>query len=100
MSLQEDIAPASASQTTVAPSLLDEIMAQTRVQPASDSYDITRQGVSAFIAAMLQGDDNAEPVNILAVDAMITDIDERTSRQMDAIVHSRNFRNSNHFYVP
>ena len=51
MSVKEDIAPVSASQTAAPPSLLDEIMAQTRVQPKSESYDITRQGVSAFIAA-------------------------------------------------
>lgn len=46
MSVKEDIAPVSASQTAAPPSLLDEIMAQTRVQPKSESYDITRQGVS------------------------------------------------------
>ncbi len=64
----------------------------TRVQPKSESYDITRQGVSAFIAAMLQGDSSAEPINILAVDAMIADIDARTSRQMDAIIHAPEFQ--------
>lgn len=92
MSVQEDIASASASQTVAAPSLLDEIMAQTRVQPTSESYDITRQGVGAFIAAMLQNDSNEEPINILAVDAMIADIDARTSRQMDAIIHTPEFQ--------
>lgn len=92
MSLQEDIAPVGTSQATPAPSLLDAIMAQTRVKPASESYDITRQGVGAFIAAMLQNDSNKEPINILAVDAMIDDIDGRTGRQMDAIVHSPEFQ--------
>ncbi len=92
MSVQEDITAASAPQTAAAPSLLDEIMAQTRVQPASESYDITRQGVGAFIAAMLQNDSNEEPVNILAVDAMIADIDARTGRQMDAIIHTPEFQ--------
>ncbi len=67
-------------------------MAQTRVQPKSESYDITRRGVSAFIAAMLQGDSSAEPINIPAVDAMIADIDARTSRQMDAIIHAPEFQ--------
>ncbi len=51
--------------------------------------------MSAFIAAMLQGDSSAEPINIPAVDAMIADIDARTSRQMDAIIHARSFRNWN-----
>ena len=43
MSVKEEIAPVSASQTAAPPSLLDEIMTQTRVQPKSESYDITRQ---------------------------------------------------------
>ena len=41
---------------------------------------------------MLQGDSSAEPINILAVDAMIADIDARTSRQMDAIIHAPEFQ--------
>ena len=44
MSVKEEIAPVSASQTAAPPSLLDEIMTQTRVQPKSESYDITRPG--------------------------------------------------------
>ena len=34
--------------SVAAPSLLDEIMAQTRFKPESESYDIARQGVIAF----------------------------------------------------
>lgn len=63
-------------------------MTQTRVQPRSESCDITRQGMSAFIIAMLQGDSNAEPTNILAVDTMIADTSARTSKQMDATAHA------------
>lgn len=36
--------------SVAAPSLLDEIMAQTRFKPESESYDIARQGVTAFTA--------------------------------------------------
>lgn len=84
-SLQEQLAPTT---PTAAPSLLDEIMAQTRFQPASESYDAARQGVTAFIAALLQSDSDAEPVDILAVNAMIADIDARMGRQMDLILHA------------
>ena len=72
IALQEDVSPAT---SVAVPSLLDNIMAQTRFQPASESYDIARQGVTAFIAALLQSDDDAESVDILAVNAMIADID-------------------------
>lgn len=87
--LQEDSVttnPAAAS------SLLDEIMAQTRFQPESESYDVARQGVTAFITALLQSDDSAESIDILAVNAMIADIDERTGRQMDLILHEPKFQ--------
>ncbi|EOX8478039.1 type VI secretion system contractile sheath large subunit [Salmonella enterica subsp. indica] len=84
---------AVASTTTVAaPSLLDNIMAQTRFRPESESYDIARQGVTAFITAMLQSDDEEESVDILAVNAMIADIDARTGRQMDHIIHAPEFQ--------
>jgi type VI secretion system protein ImpC len=91
MSLQEEIATASGS------SLLDEIMAQTRFQPESESYDIARQGVGAFIAALLQSDSESDPVDILAVNAMIADIDERTGRQMDLILHAPEFQEMESF---
>jgi type VI secretion system protein ImpC len=84
MSLQEEIAPVSSDSTNI-PSLLDNIMAQSRFQPDSESYDIARQGVTAFISALLQNE--AESVDILAVNAMIADIDDRTGRQMDLILH-------------
>lgn len=82
IALQE--APDSASPTGSS-SLLDDIMAQSRFQPESESYDIARQGVTAFISALLQNE--AESVDILAVNAMIADIDDRTGRQMDLILH-------------
>ncbi len=75
-----------------APTLLDEIMVQTRFKPESESYDIARQGVTAFITALLQSDEGAESVDILAVNGMIADIDERMGRQMDLILHAPEFQ--------
>ena len=84
---------ASASSVQVAaPTLLDDIMAQTRFKPESESYDIARQGVTAFITALLQNDEEAESVDILAVNGMIADIDERMGRQMDMILHAPEFQ--------
>jgi type VI secretion system protein ImpC len=93
-SMSETILPeVSASAAPIAvPGLLDEIMAQTRFKPESESYDIARQGVTAFISALLQRDDEAEPVDILAVNAMIADIDARMGHQMDLILHAPEFQ--------
>lgn len=96
IALQEEIAPAS---SVAMPSLLDNVMAQTRFQPASESYDITRQGVTAFIAAMLESNNDEEPVDILAVNAMIADIDDRMGRQMDLLVHSPEFQELESFLL-
>ncbi|KFB99222.1 ImpC family protein [Trabulsiella guamensis ATCC 49490] len=91
MSQQEELAPVSATPAATS-SLLDEIMSQTRFQPDSESYDIARHGVTAFISALLQSDNDAEPIDILAVNTMIADIDERMGRQMDLIIHSPEFQ--------
>lgn len=90
MSLQEEERVSSHVEQTS--SLLDQIMAQTRIQPDSEGYDVARQGVTAFITSILQSTASAEPVNKLAVDSMIADIDERISRQMDGIIHAPAFQ--------
>ncbi|WP_230353961.1 type VI secretion system contractile sheath large subunit [Lelliottia sp. WAP21] len=92
MSLQEQeltaVEPASASSA----SLLDTIMAQARIEPESEGYDVARQGVAAFISSMLHSEDQHEPVNKLAVDSMIAELDAKMSRQMDAIQHAKKFQ--------
>ncbi len=47
MSLQEEeLVSSHAGQPEQASSLLDQIMAQTRIQPGSEGYDVARQGVT------------------------------------------------------
>lgn len=96
MSLQEEERVSSHVEQTS--SLLDQIMAQTRIQPGSEGYDVARQGVTAFITSILQSTASAEPVNKLAVDSMIADIDERISRQMDGIIHAPAFQQVESFW--
>ena len=40
-------------------SLLDQVMAQTRMAPADEGYDVAKQGVAAFIAELLNSNDEA-----------------------------------------
>ncbi|HAF2404060.1 TPA: type VI secretion system contractile sheath large subunit [Salmonella enterica] len=99
MSLQEEALVADVVRPhSDTPSLLDQIMAQTRIQPESESYDIARQGVSAFIASILQSSHQAEPINRLAVDSMIAEIDETMSEQMNEIVHAQEFQRVESFW--
>ncbi|WNW09919.1 type VI secretion system contractile sheath large subunit [Pseudomonas sp. DTU_2021_1001937_2_SI_NGA_ILE_001] len=74
------------------PSLLDTIIAQTRLNPADEAWAIARRGVSAFIAELLKPHNDAEPVKKALADRMIAEIDARLSRQVDEILHHPQFQ--------
>src|SRR5690554_4090210 len=67
--------------------LLDQVMAQTRLAPSEEGYDIARQGVAAFIAELLQDNEGSPQVNKAVVDRMIIELDARIGSQVDEILH-------------
>lgn len=73
-------------------SLLDEIMAHTRISSDSEGYDVAKQGVAAFISNILMTDNQEEPINKLLIDRMIAEIDRKLSIQVDEILHHEKFR--------
>jgi type VI secretion system protein ImpC len=68
-------------------SLLEEILAETRIKPTDEGYEVARKGVAAFIAEMLAPAKASEKVDRSAVDAMIAEIDKRLSAQVNEILH-------------
>ncbi|MDR0183475.1 type VI secretion system contractile sheath large subunit [Lysobacter arvi] len=68
-------------------SLIDQIMAQTRIEPAQEGYSIAKKGVSEFIAELLKSRHAGEPINKRRVDEMVAELDLRIGQQMDAILH-------------
>jgi type VI secretion system protein ImpC len=78
----------SAAATTTTGSLLDEILAETKIKTSEDAYEITKRGVQAFITQMLAPSKSAEKVDKAAVDVMIADIDRRISAQLNEIMHN------------
>lgn len=56
-------------------SILDNIIAQTRLTPDDEAYDIAKRGVSAFIEELLKPHNDDEPVKKAMVDRMIAEID-------------------------
>lgn len=72
--------------------LLDDILEATKVKPQDESYGMTRQGVRAFINAMLQPDKAGRKVCAAEVDEMIADLDRKLSTQMNAILHNDEFQ--------
>src|SRR5512141_1266983 len=71
-----------ASQTLEGGSLLDEILAETKMAP----------GVQAFIAELVAPKREGEKVDKAFVDALIAEIDVKLSRQIDEIIHNSTFQ--------
>ncbi|WP_313455620.1 type VI secretion system contractile sheath large subunit [Pseudomonas sp.] len=72
--------------------LLDQIMAQTKLAPAQEGYQVARQGVSAFITEILKSNDPDQLINKHRVDQMIAELDRALSKQMDSILHQPAFQ--------
>ena len=70
-------------------SLLDEILAETKVSKNSDGYDVTKKGVQAFIAEMLAPKRAQEKIDKNILDGMIAEIDQRLSAQVNEILQTR-----------
>ena len=75
------------AQTTQAGSLLDSILAETRIKPADEGYEVAKRGVAAFIAEMLAPQKAKEKVDKAGVDAMIAELDKKLSAQVNEILH-------------
>jgi type VI secretion system protein ImpC len=72
--------------------VLDQIIAETRLTPEDDAYDIAKRGVAAFITELLKPHNQGEPVKKALADRMIAEIDAKLSRQMDEILHHPTFQ--------
>lgn len=73
-------------------SLLDELLAEAKIAPSEESYDVAKAGVSAFIAEMLTPERKGERIDKASVDAMIAEIDARISAQVNEVLHAPKFQ--------
>ncbi|WXL25692.1 type VI secretion system contractile sheath large subunit [Ectopseudomonas mendocina] len=85
-------ATAAASKSAAEAGILDRIIAETKLTPDDEAYDIAKRGVSAFIEELLKPQNENEPVKKAMVDRMIAEIDAKLSRQMDEILHHPEFQ--------
>src|SRR5438874_11705823 len=81
-----------ATQTLEGASLLDEILAEAKMAPGNEGYEVARAGVQAFISELIQPKREGEKVDKALVDAMIAEIDQKLSRQIDQILHNPKFQ--------
>ncbi|WP_298272607.1 type VI secretion system contractile sheath large subunit [Geobacter sp.] len=92
MSANTNSAAAAQEQTTGEVSLLEEIVQATRLQPADEAYSITKKGVEALIAQLLEPGKETVKVSKGVLDEMIAEIDRKLSLQMDEILHNTEFQ--------
>lgn len=86
---RETVTQAEAAPVT----LLDELLLDARVERSDgDAYRIARQGVEAFMAELLSSRDKYGKVDRAAVDAMIAEIDERITAQINEVLHESRFQ--------
>lgn len=90
MSTEEMIAQSSSDFDEL--SLLDNIVAQTKLTQEDDTYGVVKSGVGALIEELIKSDNEEEKVNKSIIDKMIAEIDEKISSQMDEILHHDNFQ--------
>ncbi|SMF47566.1 type VI secretion protein, EvpB/VC_A0108 family [Pseudomonas sp. LAIL14HWK12:I11] len=86
------VAVETVTETLSNATLLDQIMAETKLVPTQEGYQVARQGVSAFIAEILKSHDPDQLINKHRVDQMIAELDRVLSKQMDTILHQPEFQ--------
>jgi type VI secretion system protein ImpC len=85
--VEEEKQAASAGETTEELSILDEIVHATKLQPTDEAYGVTKRGVEALIAQLLEPGREVPKISKAVVDDMIAEIDKKLSLQVDAILH-------------
>src|SRR3954463_5881758 len=92
MASETQSAAGGASQSLEGGSLLDEILAETKMAPGDEGYEVAKRGVQAFIAELVAPKREGEKVDKALVDALIAEIDQKLSRQIDEIIHHPTFQ--------
>src|SRR5262245_7000249 len=82
----------SATQTLEGGSLIEEILAETKMNPGDEGYEIAKKGVQAFIGELVAPKREGEKVDKAFVDALIAEIDVKLSHQIDEILHHPTFQ--------
>lgn len=85
-------APQPAAATTETASLLDQVLAETKLTPQDEGYEEARKGIAAFLSELVKPAHAGERIQGAAVDRMIGMIDQTMSTQLNEIIHSDGFQ--------
>ena len=73
-------------------SILDEVVQATRLQPSDEAYSVTRKGIEALVSQLVEPGRVVPKITQAVVDDMITEIDQKMSLQVDAILHHPDYQ--------
>ena len=76
-------------------SLIDQLIESTRVKPGDEAYSITRQGLEAFVAELLEPSRSQEKVSQGLIDEMIAGLDRKLCRRSTPSCTTSNSRSWN-----
>ena len=72
-------------------SLLEEILSETEFKPDNEHFEVAKAGIEAFVKKLLS-DKPTDRIDPAVVDAMIAEVDERLSDQLNEILHHEEFQ--------
>ena len=68
-------------------SLLEEVVQATKLKPTDEAYSMTKMGLEAFMAQLVEPGRVVDKVTKANVDEMIAEIDNKLGLQVDTILH-------------
>jgi type VI secretion system protein ImpC len=93
MAEEQEQAVSAVEQTEAAePSILDEIIQETKIKPTDESYGLAKKGLEALISQLIEPGKEVEKVSKAFVDDMIAELDKKMSIQLDTILHNEEFQ--------
>jgi len=72
--------------------LIDQIMEDTRIKSDEEGYEVAKTGIKTFLKELLSPDRQITKIDKFILSELIDEIDQRLSRQMDEILHNKDFQ--------
>ncbi len=92
MSEEQSAQGGAAATETTEGSLLESILAETKIKPSDDGYAVAKAGVQALISELITPKYKDEKVDKGLVDSLISEIDRKLSDQVNEILHDPAFQ--------
>ncbi|MBD3298658.1 MAG: type VI secretion system contractile sheath large subunit [candidate division Zixibacteria bacterium] len=73
-------------------SLVEEILQETKLTPSDEGFDVARDGMRELIKMLATPERKGERVQQKLVDEMISEIDQKMSKQVDQVLHHPEFQ--------